>query len=177
MSSWPKRVPPVPPAPAGPRAVHVIDPVFEQFFREQEGQTVRLAHLITGSNVVGEEIAQEAFAAVYVRWEELREPVGYLRTSVVNRSRSYLRREAVARRGTRTIAATVQNTEDSYGDADGTLRSALAGLNERQRTAVVLRYWAGLSEREIATELGCRPGTVKSALSRAMDELRKVMGE
>ena len=136
---------------------------------------MRLAHLITGSNAVGEEIAQEAFAAVYVRWDELREPIGYLRTSVVNRSRSYLRREAVARRGTRTIAATVGPSVDSYGDADGALRVALIGLNERQRTAVVLRYWADLSEKEIAAELGCRPGTVKSVLSRALNELRKAI--
>jgi RNA polymerase sigma-70 factor (sigma-E family) len=155
----------------------VVDRAFDAFFRGHVAQTVRLARLITGSQTVGEEIAQEAFSAVYVRWSQLDEPAGYLRTAVVNRSRSHLRRLDVARRGTVRLGAPPVGHEDQYTDADGSLRTALEGLNERQRTAVVLRYWADMSEREIAKALDCRPGTVKSMLSRAMNELRKVIDQ
>jgi RNA polymerase sigma-70 factor (sigma-E family) len=178
MSSWPPD-PFSPPAPVvlDGRSLAVIDRVFEAFFRAQVAQTVRLARLITGSQTVGEEIAQEAFSAVYVRWSQLDEPAGYLRTAVVNRSRSHLRRLDVARRGTVRLGLPDAGHEDRYADADGSLRAALEGLNERQRTAVVLRYWADMSEREIAKALDCRPGTVKSMLSRAMNELRKVIDQ
>jgi RNA polymerase sigma-70 factor (sigma-E family) len=178
MSSWPPD-PFSPPAPLvlNGRSLTVIDRAFDAFFRAQVPQTVRLARLITGSQTVGEEIAQEAFSAVYVRWGRLDEPAGYLRTAVVNRSRSYLRRLEVARRGTVRLGVPEAGHEDQYVDADGSLRAALEGLNERQRTAIVLRYWADMSEREIARALDCRPGTVKSMLSRAMDELRKVIDQ
>lgn len=178
MSSWPPD-PFSPPAPLvlNGRSLTVIDRAFDAFFREQVAQTVRLARLITGSQTVGEEIAQEAFSSVYVRWGRLNEPAGYLRTAVVNRSRSHLRRLEVARRGTVRLGVPEAGQEDHHSDPDGSLRAALEGLNERQRTAVVLRYWADMSEREIARALDCRPGTVKSMLSRAMDELRKVIDQ
>jgi RNA polymerase sigma factor (sigma-70 family) len=173
MSSWPPD-PFSPPAPVVLEggSLTVVDRAFDAFFRGHVAQTVRLARLITGS-----EIAQEAFSSVYVRWGQLDEPAGYLRTAVVNRSRSHLRRLDVARRGTVRLGAPPVGHEDQYTDADGSLRTALEGLNERQRTAVVLRYWADMSEREIAKALDCRPGTVKSMLSRAMNELRKVIDQ
>ena len=163
------------PPPAAPSTIALIDPAFEDLFRAQVGPMVRLARLITGSATVGEEIAQDAFSSVYARWSTLDEPIGYLHTTVVNRSRSYLRREDVARRGITRIAVLPESSEDLHPDADGSLRRALERLNERQRTAVVLKFWADLPEKEIATLLECRPGTVKSMLSRAMDELRKVI--
>ena len=55
------------------------------------------------------------------------------------------------------------------------LVDALATLNERQRVAVVLRYYEDLSEAEIAVALGCRPGTVKSLLHRGLSQLREVI--
>ena len=53
------------------------------------------------------------------------------------------------------------------------LRAAFGPLSARQRVALVLRYVHGLSEREIATALGCRPGTAGSLLSRAREVLRR----
>jgi RNA polymerase sigma factor (sigma-70 family) len=55
------------------------------------------------------------------------------------------------------------------------LLDALATLNERQRVAIVLRYYEDLSEADIADALGCRPGTVKSLLSRGLTQLREVI--
>jgi RNA polymerase sigma-70 factor (sigma-E family) len=155
--------------------VAVADPAFETFFRANVGAMVRLGGLITGSVAVGEEIAQEGFSSIYQRWSTLDQPVGYLRTIVVNRSRDYLRREDVARRSATKIGPPRDHTEDVYPDTDRSIFKALDRLNERQRTAVVLRYWSDLSEKEIAEVLSCRPGTVKSMLSRSLSELRKVV--
>jgi RNA polymerase sigma factor (sigma-70 family) len=148
---------------------------FEEFFKANVGPMVRLGRLITGSAVIGEEVAQDAFAAAYRQWVDLREPGAFVRTAVVNRSRSYLRRQDVVQRNAERTRSGEPLTTDDYGDA--ALRAALAGLNERQRTAVVLKYWADLSEGEIAGLRDCRPGTVKSMLSRAMNELRKVVAK
>jgi RNA polymerase sigma-70 factor (sigma-E family) len=158
-----------------PRELAVVDPAFETFFRSNVGPMVRLGGLITGSVAVGEEIAQEGFSAIYQRWSTLDQPVGYLRTIVVNRSRDHLRREDVARRSATKIGPSPNHTDDVYPDGDQSILKALDRLNERQRTAIVLRYWSDLSEKEIAEVLGCRPGTVKSMLSRSLSELRKVV--
>jgi RNA polymerase sigma-70 factor (sigma-E family) len=158
-----------------PRELAVVDPAFETFFRSNVGPMVRLGGLITGSVAVGEEIAQEGFSSIYQRWSTLDEPVGYLRIIVVNRSRDHLRREDVARRSATKIGPPRDKTEDVYPDSDQSIFKALDRLNERQRAAVVLRYWSDLTEKEIAEVLGCRPGTVKSMLSRSLSELRKVV--
>ncbi len=67
-----------------------------------------------------------------------------------------------------TVAPTVAPPQEPLVDA-------LATLNERQRVAVVLRYYEDLSEAEIAVALGCRPGTVKSLLHRGLSQLREVI--
>jgi RNA polymerase sigma factor (sigma-70 family) len=174
LTTWPP--PADDSASLGPQhLIPIVDPAFETFFRTNVGAMVRLGGLITGSAAVGEEIAQDAFSAIYNRWSTLEEPTGYLRAIVVNRSRDHLRREDVARRGAARIGPTALGSEDVYPDADRSILVALNGLNERQRAAVVLRYWSDLSEKEIASVLECRPGTVKSMLSRALSELRKVV--
>jgi len=58
----------------------------------------------------------------------------------------------------------------------GLVLAALRELPAQQRVVLVLRYWAGLSEQEIATQLGCSPGTVKSRASRAIATLRSRSG-
>jgi RNA polymerase sigma-70 factor (sigma-E family) len=155
--------------------IPIVEPSFETFFRANVGAMVRLGGLITGSVAIGEEIAQEGFSSIYQRWSTLDEPVGYLRTIVVNRSRDHLRREDVARRSATKIGPPRDKTEDVYPDSDRSIFKALDRLNERQRAAVVLRYWSDLTEKEIAAVLQCRPGTVKSMLSRSLSELRKVV--
>jgi RNA polymerase sigma factor (sigma-70 family) len=181
LSTWPAPHEPLPPPavaivpPMG--ASSGIDPSFDAFFRANVGAMVRLARLITGSASAGEEITQDAFATIYNRWASLEEPVGYLRTSVVNRSRSYLRHEGVVSRSGARIGLTPEAVEDVYPSGDGLLLKALDRLNERQRAAVILKFWADLPEKEIAEILQCRPGTVKSMLSRALADLRKVVAQ
>lgn len=131
---------------------------------------VRLAHLITGSNAIAEELVQDAFVAVWPRVSQLANPTAYLRMTVVNRCKSWGRRQSLERR-----RALAMNTPvlDDVGHAE--LLDALATLPSRQRAALVLRFYEDLSEADTAAALGCRPGTVKSLVSRGLAALREVV--
>jgi RNA polymerase sigma factor (sigma-70 family) len=128
---------------------------------------VRLAYLLTGSVEVAEELVQDAFLAARTAWSSVREPFPYLRSAVVNRTRSWGRRIQLERRHARRAdEAGVALDADELWDALGT-------LNERQRAAIVLRFYEDLPDDEIATLLGCRPATVRTAIHRGLAALRK----
>jgi RNA polymerase sigma factor (sigma-70 family) len=101
-----------------------------------------------------------------------RDPHAYLRVAIVNATRSWQ-----SRRHTERTKLPLVSTPGSTELAFDVLADAVAVLPYRQRAALVLRYHAGLSEAEIATALGCRPGTVKSLTSRALVALRKGIEE
>lgn len=154
-------------APAHPgRPGHDRD--FEDLYRRRYLAMVRLATLVLGQVELAEEVVQEAFAAVYQRWDAIDEPTAYLRATVVNRCRDALRRRRLA---SREAAASTE----AACDAPDLLRDAIAALPERQRTAVVLRFYEDLTIDEIAEVMATRPGTVKSWLHRALGRLRKVV--
>jgi RNA polymerase sigma-70 factor (ECF subfamily) len=99
-----------------------------------------------------------------------------------NRRRSQGRRERLAVRaaalGGAGGAASSSAEELALGAVSaGELRSALARLDDRDRTVIALRYFAGLSEAETAAALDVPAGTVKSRLSRALERLRRQLGE
>jgi RNA polymerase sigma-70 factor (sigma-E family) len=145
------------------------DVAFELLYAEAYRPMVRLALLLTGSPAQVEELVQDAFVRVYRQWHRVESPRAYLRQAVVNACWSHRRRRARELRhgpGAAARAATV--------DPEANLmRDALSRLSDRQRKAVVLRYYEDLSEAEIAAVLGCRPGTVKSLLSRGLARLRR----
>ncbi len=128
----------------------------------------RIAQLMTGSPSAAEEIVQESFVRVYERWDELRLPVAYLRTCVVNRSRSWLRRRRLVRRH-----AEVRTAVELHVDRPNELGDALTRLSPRAVSVVVLRYYSRLSTAEVAATLKISEGTVKSTLARALAKLRK----
>jgi RNA polymerase sigma-70 factor (sigma-E family) len=138
----------------------------ELYATEREGLW-RLARLLTGSDCTGEDLVQEAFVRFCSARAEPANPGGYLRTIVVNLCRDHLRRQARARRQPAPTAPPALPPE-----VDETW-AAVCRLPFRQRAAVVLRYYQDLPEAEIARVLGCRPGTVKSSLNRALASLRK----
>ena len=139
-------------------------------FADEYVGMVKLAHLMTGSNEAAEEIVQEAFVKVMHRWDSVRDPGAYLRTAVVNGARSWHRRRATERRH-----APAPSGAETNLDGPDEMADALAGLSPRQRTAVVLRFYADMSEAQIAEALGCRKGTVKSLLHRGLASLREAM--
>ena len=135
------------------------------FMRERDG-LVRLAHVITGSNLVAEDVVHDA----YLRWidrPDLTNPGGYLRTVVVNLARDVMRRRSVADR-TRLEPPTPLG-EPELDETWAVVRT----LPVRYRTALALRFYEDLSEREIAELMGVRPGTVKSLIHRGLVRLRK----
>jgi RNA polymerase sigma-70 factor (sigma-E family) len=152
----------------------MVAPGFAALFAAEVDRLVRLAYLLTDSNPVAEEIVQESFIGLYRQWDTVREPLGYVRTAVVNRARNHRRDRVRADMGAARLVERGEH-ELAIPDPGDALLHALAALPERQRTAVVLRYWGDWTEQEIATALDCRPGTVKSLVSRALDELRKVV--
>ena len=152
---------------------------FADLFDAQRGPALRLAYAMTGDAGLAEDVVAEAFARTYERWSKHRidDPVAYVRRAVVNEVRSTFRRLAVRRRH----AARQRNTEpsttfpgDRLADAD-VLRVALLNLTPRQRAVVVLRIVEDMSERDVASVLGCAEGSVKSQLSRGLARLRAAL--
>lgn len=141
----------------------------------------RLAYVILGDRPAAEDVVQEAFLGLYKRWGHLRDTAsapGYLRTSVLNGCRMVLRSRA--RRDDRTPGESPWESAEAtalVGEEYRHLLQAIRGLPPRQREALVLRYYLDLSEEETARSMGIRPGTVKSATSRALAALGQRMQE
>jgi RNA polymerase sigma-70 factor (sigma-E family) len=149
------------------------------FLRHGDG-AVRLAYLLTGDRSLAEDLVQDAFVKLAGRLAHLRDPEAfdaYLRRTVVNLANSHWRRKRLERaylERQRGRARPVP-TEPDLGSRDALWR-ALQKLSERQRAAIVLRYYEDLSEQQVADILGCRQGTVKSLVSRGLDVLRGEVG-
>jgi RNA polymerase sigma-70 factor (sigma-E family) len=142
---------------------------FADLYRDQYGHMVRLAHLLTTSNSVAEELVQDAFVRVHGKWDQIDAPRAYLRTAVVNACWSHRRRRVLERaRLAHPPPEVVSPNPDEMWDA-------LARLPYRQRAVLVMKFYEDMPEADIAAALGCRPGTVKSLTSRALDQLRKVI--
>jgi RNA polymerase sigma factor (sigma-70 family) len=143
---------------------------FEEFYRRAWHDAARWAAALTGDTATGEEIAQDAFVAISQRFDQLSNPGGYLRVTVVNLARSALRsngrRSSRERRTALPESATMR-----VGDSD--LLASLDRLSYEQRAVLVLRYWADWDEAAIAEALGCQPSTVRSHARRALVLLRK----
>jgi RNA polymerase sigma-70 factor (sigma-E family) len=160
----------------------VAAPSFDQLYQEQWWPMLRLATGLVDHVNVAEDVVQDAFTAVYRNWAGIRDPraaVGYLRRSVVNASRSALRRRITARKHERDMleettdgadAATLLSAEHEL------VRQALARLPERQREVLTLRYIADLADAEIALATGLSPVGVRSASSRGLAALRAALG-
>jgi RNA polymerase sigma-70 factor (sigma-E family) len=141
---------------------------------------VRLAMLLVDDVQSAEDVVQDAFASFVTRAGRLRDSdaaLAYLRTSVVNGSRSALRRRRTARGYTPPWEPDRPDPSD-YAVLAEEHREVIVALNRlapRQREVLVLRYWSGLSEAEIADALGISKGAVKSTASRAMDVLESLL--
>lgn len=135
-------------------------------YEERRLALVRLAYLLTSDREAAEEVVHDAVLAMRPRWDAVDDPGAYLRTAVANRARSWLRRQRTAR------AYVPPRVEDPGLGADE-LWDALAGLDERRRTAIVLRFYEDLPDTEIAAVLDCRPATVRTLVHRGLAQLRK----
>lgn len=163
------------------------DEAVSQLYAAHYAQLVKLAALLVRTSGEAEEIVQDAFVALHGRWGRLREPdraLGYLRTAVVNAARSGHRRHQVAERHRQAARADLSgvahpSAEDAVVEAArrDTVLAALQRLPDRQREVLVLRYYADLSEADIAHTLGISRGAVKSHASRGAAALRASLEE
>lgn len=145
-------------------------PSFEALYASHFAQMVRLATLLVGQPEAASDIVQDAFVALHPKWFAVDNPAAYLRTSVVNRSRSFHRTQ---RRRRAAIERHQPNVDTSTELAVDHTLAALDALPYRQRAAIVLRFYEQRSEIEIAAALGCRPGTVGPLISRGLARLRE----
>lgn len=139
---------------------------FLGFYESEVVRQVRQATLVLGSRQAAQDVVHDVFVEMLARWGDgIAEPGPYLQRAVVNRCRDVLRRSAVARRH-----RSLFRPEDVPA-IDVPLYDALARLPFKQRTAVVLRYYLGLTEAEIAAHLGCPVGSVGPWIRRGLDRL------
>ncbi len=144
---------------------------------------VRLAALLVDDTASAEDVVQDAFLALHRSSGSLRDPdaaLAYLRTTVLNLSRSVLRRRQVARKHLKVAEPEATAGADHDVLVRDEHRAALRAVRQlprHQREVLILRYWSGLSEREIAETLNISPGSVKSAASRGMATLARVLGD
>lgn len=139
---------------------------------------VRLAFLLTGDQHAAEDIVQDAFVRLFGRLQRLKSPDAfemYLRRTVVNLSRDRFRRLRLERDyATREMNAPSQPTGVISAIEDRELiRDVLRSLPHRQRTALVLRFYADLSEQQTAEVMQCSVPAVKSLVTRANVSLRE----
>jgi RNA polymerase sigma factor (sigma-70 family) len=157
-------------APEGTAVEPVPPDRLTELYRDRRDAMVRLAHLLTGSNAAAQDLVHDAFIKVGARLEAVDNPGGYLRRAVINECHMWLRHDGVVRRHARSEREPV-----SLPPELDEMWDALASLPDRQRVALVCRYYEDLPIDEIADVLDCPSGTVKSLIHRGLAALREVI--
>ena len=151
---------------------------FETFFRTEARTLFRRLCTVTGNSAEAEEIMQDAFLALWERWDRvgaLQDPTGYLYRTAMNVFRKRRRRAALALRRAFSLAPDI--TPFSEIDEQQDVVAALAELAPRQRAALVLTDVMDYSSEEAGRALGVTAGTVRGLASRAREHLRQQVGE
>jgi RNA polymerase sigma factor (sigma-70 family) len=156
---------------------------YEALVRAHQDIAFRTACLLAGSSADAEEAAQEAFVKAWRALPRFRAGAPFrpwLLAIVANEARN--RRRAAGRRAGLALRAAAERTSGGAapspeaallaGGEREALLVALVALDDRDQAVIACRYLLDLSERETADVLGCRPGTVKSRLSRALERMR-----
>jgi RNA polymerase sigma-70 factor (sigma-E family) len=156
------------------------DTAVDELYAAHYRRLVRLSVLLVRDVETAEEVVQDSFVAMHGRWRTLRDPdkaLAYLRQTVVNRSRSVLRHRGVQARYTPPVVPDRQGVDEDALAAERRreVLDALRELPDRQREVLALRYYADLSEADIAETLGISRGAVKSHASRGVAALRHLL--
>jgi len=162
------------------RAERNADEAVYALYAEHYKSLVRLAAMLVRDTPTAEEVVQEAFVAMHAGWqrlEDIEKALAYLRQAVVNKSRSVLRHRVVVEKNLLIPPPDMPSAEHgafALLERDAVVK-ALRKLPERQREAIVLRYYLDLPEAEIAATMGISRGAVKSHTSRGMSALRAAL--
>lgn len=153
---------------------------FSAFMASATTALGRTAWLLCGDVHQADELVQQALVRTYLAWPRARkgDPLAYTRRVLANlRIDTWRRRRREVLVDPVELPETSQPSEaDRHADRDQLVR-ALALLTPRQRRVVVLRHFEGLSEREVAFDLGVSVGTVKSTSTRGLELLRATLGD
>lgn len=163
-----------------PTSTWDADEAVTQIYSAHYRSLVRLSALLVHDVQTAEEIVQDSFIAMHGSWRRLRDPdrgLAYLRQAVVNRSRSSLRhRKVIEKHAPRPLPHSASAEEGAMNALEHqAVMAALRKLPERQREVLVLRYYADLSEADIADAIGVSRGAVKSHASRGLAAVRTTL--
>jgi RNA polymerase sigma factor (sigma-70 family) len=143
---------------------------FAELYERELDQQFRRARLIVGSKAAADDVVHDAFVEIWRRWDSIRDPGPYLNRAVVNKAmtaqQAGRRRLGILRR-THVAPSTESQRE--------ILTDVLHKLPVKHRTAIVLRYYAGLSDIEIAAAMDCPTGSVGPWIHRGLEQLRKAL--
>jgi RNA polymerase sigma-70 factor (sigma-E family) len=153
---------------------------YAELFHAHFAGLTRLATLLGADDP--EDVAQEAFVRLYSRRGRLRDQnaaLAYLRATVCNLNRSRFRHLRVVRKHLEGPPPDIPSAEHDVVRAErhGEVVRALGLLPRRQREALVLRYWLGMGEAEMAAAMSVSVGTVKAHVSRGLDALEGALRE
>jgi RNA polymerase sigma-70 factor (sigma-E family) len=147
-----------------------------ELYQRNAPDGIRLAFLLTGDRELAEDLVQEAFARFAGRFHHLHYPDAfdsYLRRTIINLSYKHFRHKRVERAYLDRVARVPTDSENPNEELDEALHAALLRLPDRQRAALVLRFYEDLSDVQSAEVMRCPAGTVRSLVSRGMQTLRK----
>lgn len=147
---------------------------FAEYVARQRPALMRFAMVLTCRTWLAEDLVSDVLGRAFERWERIsvmEEPNAYVRRMIVNEYLSWRRMLSRTSPRAEVEPSVISDGADERAERDAMI-NRLAGLPRKQRAAVVLRYYAGLSDREIATQLGCREPTVRSQIHRALTVLR-----
>ena len=149
----------------------------EAFCRERLPKVVGLLSLYCDNRDVAEGLAQDVMAVICRDWKKVRKmasPDAWVHRVAINCANSFHRRRRAESRAHKRLQAEVP-ASDMEQDPSAVLaiREAVSRLPKRQRSALVLRYYADLSVYETAELMGCSPGTIKALTHKAIGRLRR----
>jgi RNA polymerase sigma-70 factor (sigma-E family) len=163
-----------------PHATHAVTALYA----EHGLRLVRLAVIMLGDRATAEDVVQDAFLGLYRRWDSLADtshtshPLAYVRASVMNGCRSALRRRSRGVAGLFTEPpAESAEARALVSEEHRAVVAAIRRLPARQREALLLRYYLDMTEDETARAMGVSRGTVKSATSRALAAIGRILKE
>ncbi len=151
---------------------------FAAFCAEEHPRLVGALSLYCGDRLLAEELAQDALSRACRDWRKVHRmgaPGAWTHRVAMNLANSYFRRAAAGARAKRRLEEEQGVSGDSGLDYAAALdiRSAVASLPRRQRTALILRYYLDLPVRDVAAAMDCPEGTVKTLTSKAIESLRQ----
>ena len=150
---------------------------FEEFAADRLPGVLRFAGVLTADRALAEDVVQEVLIRAHTRWDRISamdRPELYVRKMIVNEYLSWRRRSwRLVPTGRGLDVADQLSQDHAFAHAErAALLAELRKLPRRQRAVLVLRFYEGLSDSEIADVLGCAPGTVRGYASRALAALR-----